>query len=100
MKFLFQYLKLFLGLWLRNRSDLRFFSTQISHIFNICKYTVVDMDSKRIYTRAHLDPNPLEIVENCEKIIRKKSATKSESSESPLPRVNSVSENFLTLEDI
>lgn len=53
-----------------------------------------------IYTRAHPDPKPPKVVDNPQKLIRKRSLTESQESNNPLPRVNSLLESFSTVEDI
>lgn len=58
------------------------------------------MAPKRIHTRAHPYQNPPNILDNLEKLIRKKRLTESKGSNSPLPRANSFPDIFVTIENI
>ncbi len=59
-----------------------------------------DMDPKRIHTRANPDPDPPEILDNPERILRRRSLAESQGSNSPLSRANSLPENLDTIEYI
>ena len=55
---------------------------------------------KRIHTRSHLDPEPVKVVDDPEKLIRKRSLAESQGSSSPPPRETSLLEKFVTIQDI
>ena len=55
------------------------------------------MASRRIYNRAYLDPNPLEIVDNPESILMKSPKAKVSTIVRSLHRANSVPENITAL---
>ena len=57
------------------------------------------MASKRVYPRAFLDPNPPEIVDNPEIILRKSPKSKTSTVVRPIHRDNSVLENLLALKN-
>lgn len=70
------------------------------YILYICKYTSIDLDPKKIYSRANPDPKPPKIVDNLEKFLRKKSLTESQASDNPLPKLNYLPEILVTVEDL
>jgi hypothetical protein len=55
---------------------------------------------KRIHTRSHPDPEPVKVVDNPEKLIRKRSLAEIQGSSSPPPRETSLPEKFVTIQDI
>ena len=55
---------------------------------------------KRIHTRSHPDPEPVKVVDNPEKIIRKRSIMESQVCSSPPPRTTSLPGKFVTIQDI
>ena len=55
--------------------------------------------SKRIHTRAHPDPNPPEIVDNPERIIRNFPKAKNPAIVKPILRDNSFPKNLAALRD-
>ena len=57
------------------------------------------MASRRIYTRAYPDPNPPEIVDNPESILRKTPKSKTSTVVRPIHRANYVPKNLLSLQD-
>ena len=57
------------------------------------------MAPRKINTRAYTDPNPPEIVENPERILRKSPKAKSSTVVIPFHRVNSVHENLVALQE-
>jgi len=58
------------------------------------------MDPKIIHTRDHPDLNPPNILDNSQKLIRKKILMGSQGSNCPLPRANYFPESLLTIENI
>lgn len=55
------------------------------------------MASKRTYyTRAHLDPNPIIIVDNLDKILRKNNKVESQETTSQLTKSNSPPKSYQT----
>lgn len=59
----------------------------------MCDDFLIDLAPKRIFTRAHPNPNLAEFVDNPEKLVRKKSLTESQGINIPLSRFNSLPEN-------
>ena len=57
------------------------------------------MASKIIHTRAYPDPNPPEIVDNPESILRKSPKSKTSTVVRPIHRADSVPENITALQD-
>ena len=57
------------------------------------------MASRRVHTRAYLDPNTSDIVDNLERILRKSPNSKTSTVVRPVHRVNSVPENLTTLQN-
>ena len=57
------------------------------------------MAPRRIHTRAYPDPNPPEIVDNPERILRKSPNAKNSTIVRPLHRANSVPENLAALQE-
>ena len=57
------------------------------------------MAPRRIYTRARLDPDPPEIVDNPERILRKSPKTQFSAIFRPPLRANSVPENLSALHE-
>ena len=57
------------------------------------------MASKRVHTRAYLDPNPPEIVDNPESILRKSPKAKISTIVRSLHRANYVPENLTALQN-
>jgi len=55
---------------------------------------------KIIHTRSNLDPEPPNILDDPEKILRKIRLAESQGSNSPLSRENSLPENLNTIQDI
>ena len=55
---------------------------------------------KRIHTRSHLDPEPVKIIDNPEKIIRKRNTAEGQGSSSPLHRATSLPEKLVTIQYI
>ena len=58
------------------------------------------MASKKIHNRSHLDPNPPEIVDNPESILRKSPKSKTSIVVRPVHRANFVPENLTALQDL
>ena len=56
------------------------------------------MASRRVDTRAHPDPNPPEIVDNPERILRKSPKAPASTIVRPVQRANSVPENLTSLQ--
>ena len=57
------------------------------------------MASRRVHTRAYLDPNPPKIVDNPERIFRKSPKAQTSTIVKPIQRANSVLENLVALQD-
>ena len=57
------------------------------------------MASRRIYTRAYPDPNPPEIVDNPESILRRSPKSKTSTIVRPIHRANSFPKNPSALQD-
>ena len=57
------------------------------------------MASRRVHTRAHPDPNPPEIVDNPERILRKSPKAKAPTIVRTLHRANSVPQNLAALQE-
>ena len=57
------------------------------------------MASRKVHTRAYPDPNPPEIVDNPERILRKSPKAKNSTIVRPLHRANSVPENLAALQE-
>ena len=57
------------------------------------------MASRRIHTKAHPDPNPPEIVDNPENILRKSPKSKTSTVVRPVHRADSIPENLTALQD-
>ena len=57
------------------------------------------MASRRIYTRAYPNPNPPEIVDNPESILRKSHKSKTSTVVRPIHRADSVPGNLSALQD-
>ena len=57
------------------------------------------MAPRRIHTRAHPNPNPPEIVDNLERILRKSPKAKSSTIVRPFPRANYIPENLAALQE-
>jgi hypothetical protein len=55
---------------------------------------------KRIHTRSHPDPEPVTIVDNPEKLLRKRNIVEGQGSNSPLHRATSLPEKLVTIQDI
>ena len=55
----------------------------------MCIY-IITLAPKRAYTRAHPDPNPAEIVDDPEKILKRKSIEESQGSSSSPHREDSL----------
>jgi len=58
------------------------------------------MAPKRVYTKSHLDLEPPKILDDLEKLIRKRSFAESQGSNSALSRENSLPKNFVSIYDI
>ena len=57
------------------------------------------MASRRVHTRAYPDPNPPEIVDNPQSILRKSLKAQASTIVRPVQRANSVPENLTALQD-
>ena len=57
------------------------------------------MASRRVHTRSYPDPNPLEIVDNPESILRKSPKAQASTIVRPIQRANFVPENLAALQD-
>ena len=57
------------------------------------------MASRRVHTRAYPNPNPPEIVENPERILRKSPKAKNSTIVRPFHIANYVPENLIALQD-